>query len=268
MEEVTLLEQFYNRIQIESQYTKKLNNITIELIINKFNYRCEMMYYPVTVENPLKLVLNFYKNYNLKYYQMIIDGINKRKINMNASGNYFDIKNNICNINIKGNDSDIFLLVHEFAHYIDRELKPHIILEKHIILCEVFSYYMELEFEKSLTLEYSELIRIRRNNRMHSIVNKVKMIELELYYEEEYLKQPSKFTNKINLNDARKLIKGNNNLVNTYLRYPIGIILANYLQQNRLRVSSSISNYLYELDIYDIIDKFCTNDFVKILTNH
>jgi len=250
-----LFEDFYDKVKTESQYTKKLSLDAIELIINGFNYKLELKKYNKVIDNPLELVLQFYKEYNNKYYQIINKGLLKKEINLNSFNNYLDLRNTICNINLTGNDSDVFILVHELAHYIDRKLKPHIILDEHNVLCEVFAYYMEMEFEKRIINNYEELVISRRNNRIYNVVEKMRLVELELYCEMDYLSGSKKFLYNISIEDMELLLKSTNT-VNTNLRYSIGYILSNYIQDNNIIVKESLSKYLYDLDVYKIINDF------------
>ena len=56
----------------------------------------------------------------------------------------------------------MYMLVHEFAHYIDRSLTPNIIPDKYNFLCETFSFYMERQLENYLLKQkefYDEFIK-------------------------------------------------------------------------------------------------------------
>ena len=45
-------------------------------------------------------------------------------------------------IKLMRNDGDVIILVHEFAHYIDRMLNPHIVPDKYWFLRETFAFYI------------------------------------------------------------------------------------------------------------------------------
>lgn len=57
---------------------------------------------------------------------MVLDAINNGRIIISAATekSFVNTESNNAFIKLSGNDSDLFILVHEFAHYIDRNLNP------------------------------------------------------------------------------------------------------------------------------------------------
>lgn len=109
-------------------YKKFLKSDIIYQLINTFNttnVAIEKQNYSTEIENPLEMALEFYKEYNMEYYNNIIENIQSRRIIINKNNNSFtDTENNTTNISLCGNDGDLFMIVHELAHFIDRNSTP------------------------------------------------------------------------------------------------------------------------------------------------
>lgn len=200
-------------------------------LIDKFDIPIKKLNYPNNNLDNLSISLNFYKNFNLEYYNIINQGLNSQDIIISDEFNSFvNTNNDKAYIKLTGNDEDVIILVHEFAHYIDRVLNPHIVPDKYWFLGETFAFYIERELEKKLGQKYEYLFEIRKNNRLYTEKNLLQIIKLALYYENEYLK-----TGKLELKEEdSKNIKrimniGHDNLVNFCLSYPIANITSLYL---------------------------------------
>lgn len=91
------------------------------------------------------MALEFYKKYNMKYYNTIIENIQNKRIiiNKNISKSFTDKENNTTNISLCGNDGDLFNIVHELALFIDRNSIPQIIPDEYWFLSETFAFYIE-----------------------------------------------------------------------------------------------------------------------------
>ena len=161
------IKNFIEQIKLESTYRKFLEKDIIYQLIDIFNIEITKIDYLVTIKNPLKLAVQFYKEYNIEYYNMILEGFkNKRIIFQNKEKSFTDTQNNKAYIKLQGNDGDVFILVHELAHYIDRNSNPHIVPDEYCFLSETFAFYMEKRLEKWLNdNEYNKLIYTRINNR-------------------------------------------------------------------------------------------------------
>lgn len=219
-------------------FIERLTNISICLkkdfvleLIDKFDIPIKKLSYPNNNLDNLSISLNFYKNFNLEYYNIINQGLNRQDIIISDEFNSLvNTNNSKTYIKFMGNDGDVIMLVHEFAHYIDRMLNPHIVPDKYWFLGETFAFYIERELEKKLGSKYKYLFQIRKNNRLYMEKNMLQIIKLALYYENKYIK-----TGKLELKEEdSKNIKrimniGHDNLINFCLSYPIANITSLYL---------------------------------------
>lgn len=248
------MNEFIEKIKKESEYKKIISEEAINKLINIYSYNIKKEKYKKTIENPLKIVENFYKNYKKEYYNIIQKGIKDKEIILNSDNTKTDIKKDICYIKLKNDDSDLYKLVHEFAHFIDRKSNPHIILDNHNFLCEVFSFYMEKEFEKYLKGTYSKITEARIQNRKYNLNKFSKIIdyekELEDLYKTNKLATNNADNNKI---DTLKNIK-NENIINYYLRYLLGDLLSDYIIKENIIPKKGLSKILLEKDLMEIIN--------------
>ncbi len=137
-------------------------------LIDKFDIPLKKLNYPNNNLDNLSISLNFYKSFNLEYYNIINQGLDSQDIIISDKFNSFvNTSNGKAYIKLTGNDEDVIMLVHEFAHYIDRMLNPHIIPDKYWFLGETFAFYIERELEKKLGQKYEYLFEIRKNNRLY-----------------------------------------------------------------------------------------------------
>ena len=265
--EEKIIKSFICRVKKESCINKFLKEDIIYKLISCFNEKCNKKNYTKLIKDPLNIVLEFYRNYNYKYYQMIIDGIENGKIIINENNikSFVNTKNNNAFIKLAGNDSDILMLVHEFAHYIDGNIKPNIIPNQYHFLCEVFSFYIEKKLEIWLDNKmFHELIDTRRNNRIYFETKMLKSIEYELFCEKLYNK-----TGQIKKEDLDiKKIKSiqcydydlNTGLINYLLRYPLANILSDYLIDNNIiQDDNELAEKCMNLDLYKVLEKYQKN---------
>ena len=73
------IKNFIEQIKLESTYRKFLEKDIIYQLIDIFNIEITKIDYLVTIKNPLKLALQFYKEYNIEKISA------KRVINSNAN---------------------------------------------------------------------------------------------------------------------------------------------------------------------------------------
>lgn len=205
-------------------------NFVLELI-DEFDVPIKKLNYPDNNLDNLSISLNFYKNFNLDYYNIINQGIKSGDIIIsNEFNSHVDTKNSKAYIKLMGNDGDVITIVHELAHYVDRTLNPHIVPDKYWFLGETFAFYIERKLEKFLGQKYEYLFDIRKNNRLYMEKNMLQIIKLALYYENEYLKTGKlRLTEKDSENIKRIMNVGENNLINFLLSYPIANITSLYL---------------------------------------
>ena len=258
------IKNFIEQIKLESTYRKFLEKDIIYQLIDIFNIEITKIDYLVTIKNPLKLALQFYKEYNIEYYNMILEGFkNKRIIFQNKEKSFTDTQNNKAYIKLQGNDGDVFILVHELAHYIDRNSNPHIVPDEYWFLSETFAFYVEKKLENWLISDkYNKLIYTIINNRKYFEKRMVIAIKYELYYEDLFNKNGNIFDSDIDLKKIEYIKRFNvsSNIVNNLLEYPLAYILSNYLINNSLLqndnelVKTCLNTNLYEI-LNDLFNK-------------
>lgn len=258
-----VVEKFIKFVKENSTYSKCVKKDVIEKIISTFDLSCKKMQYPQKINNCMKIALQFYKQYNYEYYKIIINGLKNKNIVINnkMKKSYVDTLNNTGYIKLLGNDSDLFMIVHELAHFIDINSEPKIIPVEYNFLCEVFSFYMERQLEKYLIKQkenYDELITIRNNNRVYFESKFLKHIKNQLYYEDLYKNQGIINEEQIDIEDAKRILKYNvSNIVNFLLRYPLGNILSEYIiNNNLLKQDCDICQVCFQLDLNTVLDDY------------
>lgn len=258
-----VVETFIKIVKENSTYSKCVQKDVIEKMISIFDVSYKKIKYPQKINNCMKIALKFYKQYNYEYYKIIINGLKSKSIIIDdkIQNPYTDPIQNKTYINLKGNDSDLYMLVHEFAHYIDRSLTPNIIPDKYNFLCETFSFYMERQLENYLLKQkefYDELISTRNNNRIFFESKFMNDIKTQLYYEELYKSQGIINEEQINAEDAKRLLKYNvSNIVNYLLRYPLGNILSDYIiNNNLLKQDYDMCQVCFQLDLRMVLDDY------------
>lgn len=243
---------------------KFLEEDLIYQMINYFNKEIKKLPYPSTITNHLDIVLEFIHQYNIDYYNLIIEGLNtKRIIISNQEESYTDTQNNQAYIQKIDNDSLLFVLVHEFAHYIDRNSNPQIIPNEYNFLCEVFSFYFEKKLELWLNNSaYAPLIKVRQNNRFFVEHKMLTAIKYQLFYEKLYLKNHKISEKDIDPKKMKALQKYayiynyNTGLINYLLRYPLGNLLSEYLIQNNLLINDyDLPQICLNTDLYQVLKK-------------
>ncbi len=255
------IKDFIEKIKIESTYKKFLKIDIIYQLIDIFKSNYDKVNYPNNIKNPLKIALQFYKDFNEQYYKMIIDGIKNEKILIakNNSKSYVNTKNNSTYIKPCEDDSDLFIIVHELAHFIDRNSNPHIIPNEYWFLSETFAFYIEKKLEAWLNFEkYKDLILIRRNNRLYYEKRMLIAIEAELYYEDLYKKNGIINESEIDF-EKINLVKNfkEPNFVNYLLQFPLANIISSYLiQQNICINDSEFTNMCLKIDLYETLREY------------
>lgn len=256
-------ESFVERIKRESIINKFLKEDIIYQFIDFFKNNYKKMQYSTNIGDPLEKALQFYKYYNIDYYNIIVEGINCNNIIINDKVNksFIDTETGKAFITLLGNDSDLFILVHEFAHFIDRNAKTPIIPNKYDFLCEVFSFYMEKQLECWLKdKRYNKLVEIRRNNRDYFEARMLSSIEYQLSCEKLYketgnLKESSLDNTKIKSIMAYDYDL-NIGLVNYLLRYPLANILSEYLLNNQIISRDyDLCETCLNTNLYDVLKK-------------
>lgn len=259
------IKRFIEQVKSELIYKKILKSDIIYQLINIFNtasVTLEKQNYSSEIEKPLEMALEFYKEYNMEYYNTIIENIQNRRIiiNKNIGKSFTDTKNNTTNISLCGNDGDLFNIVHELVHFIDRNNKPPIIPDEYWFLSETFAFYIEKRLENwLLNKDYKDLIYTRRNNRIFFENKMLEAIENELYYENLYRQKGIIVESDIDIKKIKSIIKYDvpYNIVNYLLQYPLANILSNCL----------IDNYIIQ-DDNQLVEKCINMDLYKILEDY
>ena len=259
------IKRFIEQVKSELTYKKILKSDIIYQLINIFNtasVTLEKQNYSSEIENPLEMALEFYKEYNMEYYNTIIENIQNRRIiiNKNIGKSFTDTKNNTTNISLCGNDGDLFNIVHELTHFIDRNSKPPIIPDEYWFLSETFAFYIEKRLENwLLNKDYKDLIYTRRNNRIFFENKMLEAIENELYYENLYRQKGIIVESDIDIKKIKSIIKYDvpYNIVNYLLQYPLANILSSCL----------INNYIIQ-DDNQLVEKCINMDLYKILEDY
>ena len=253
--DIELLEKFKKKVEMESTYDKLLSRKAIDTLIDYFDVDVEEIHYSKTIFSPKELALSFYQVYFPEYYEIILDGILTGKIlisnSVKQSVTYLDTGE--AQIKTFNTDKDVFEIVHEFAHYIDLHLYPHLVGE-YILFSEVVSFYFEKCFEKIYQKYYLYLIHIRRNNRLFYECEMLKVIRYMLEYE-DYYKQHGNIDAIID-EDRIKLIMSykSNNTVNTLLKYPLANLISNYMIINDIKMRQNIDEYIMsEFNLFELM---------------
>ncbi|HIU40282.1 MAG TPA: hypothetical protein IAB68_03190 [Candidatus Aphodocola excrementigallinarum] len=261
--------EFVKKVKVESAYRKFIKKDIIYKIINIYDKNFNKQSYPNKIDDPLKIALDFYKNYNINYYNIIINGLrNKRIVISKENGKSFvDKENNKSFIRIYDNDADVYVIVHELAHFIDGNSNPKIVPNQYWFLSEVFSFYMEKKLELYLKNEkYSDLISARINNRMYYESKMVEAIKNELWYEDLYRKNGVIKKEDIYIKKIKTIIKYDIecNIVNYLLMYPVANILSDKLIKDAIITNDNeLVKECLNMNLYDVLEDYQQGAMIK-----
>lgn len=259
---------FNDWLKVESAYRKIMDTDLIYRIINVFSVNCKYIKYPTSIRNVFEFVLKFYKDYNIDYYRIIKEGMAEGRIVINDGyDSFYNINNNIVVIGLQGNDSDVFAITHELAHYIDRNCNPVIIPNDYWFLAETFAIYIEKQLEIWLdNSKYGNLISIKRNNRISCSVDMTKDIENELFYEEMFIEKGYVSEFDIDKKEVNRIVGyGISNFVNYLLAYPLANLLTDYIIVNNLVTNDKeILGVCLNIDLNELIKYYSSNNKFKI----
>lgn len=253
---------FIEQVVKESSKKKILTREALDLLIDFFTGDYPKEEYPKTIKDPKSLALEFYKKYNENYYDMLINGLNNGSIIIEDSllKSYVDTTTAQAHIKLNGNDNDLFILVHEYAHYIDRNMSPPIVPDTYWFFAETYAFYLEKQLELYLGKEYPEyhnLIQARRNNRMHYESKMVDALATELHYEDLYRKKQNLSAEDIDESDMNRVARYNFTIeiVNCLSQYPVANIISSRLLANNL-----------VKDEHEFVDACLSIDLISILS--
>lgn len=252
------IKKFIEKVQLESIYKKFLKNDIICQLIKLFDGDYIKQNYPCEIKNSLEIALLFYKSYNKEYYKKILDGINSGIIViLNEGKSYMDSKANKAYIRLYGNDGDLYIIVHELAHFIDKNSNPKIVPNDYWFLSETFALYMEKKLESWLNPgKYKDLIMTRKNNRIYFESKMLKAIENELYYENLFKQKGTLEESDIDIKKVESIMRYDvpYNIVNFLLQYPIANILSTILvRDNLVENDKDLVSICLSLDLYEAL---------------
>ena len=263
------IKNFLKQLELESKYRKFLKNDIIFQMINIFDIDIDKQDYPRKIENPLEIALQFYKEYNIQNYNTIIEQIKSKKIVINQDNDksFTDTNNNTAYIRLYGNDGDVFNIVHELAHFIDKNSNPPIVPNEYWFLSETFAFYIEKKLEDWLKNEnYKELISIRTNNRIYFENKMLKAVENQLYYENLYIEKGTIEEKDIDVKKIKSIIQYDvsSNIVNYLLQYPLANVISDYfINNNIIQDDSKFVEKCLNIDLYELIRNLSSNKLLK-----
>lgn len=263
------IKKFIEQVKLESTYGKFLKIDIIYQLIKLFDSIYEKQSYSNEIENPLEMALEFYKEYNMDYYDIIIDNIENKKIifRQDKGKSFTDTNNNTAYIRLYENDGDLFNIVHELAHFIDKNSNPPIVPNEYWFLSEAFAFYIEKELEKWLENEkYKGLISTRKNNRMYFENKMLESIENELYYENLFRKRGTIEESDVDIKKIKSIMKYDvsSNVVNYLLQYPLANIISDYfINNNIIQDDSKFVENCLNIDLYELLRTLSSNKLLK-----
>lgn len=128
-----MFEQFTEFIKELSKNHIFLDKNFILEMFSAFDISIEKLSYPSSNLDCLSIALDFYKNFNLDYYNIIEEGIKNKAIVISDSLNksYVTHKEHKAYIKLTNTDTDLIMIVHEFGHYIDHMSTPNIVPDEY-----------------------------------------------------------------------------------------------------------------------------------------
>ncbi len=259
-----VIEEFIEKVKIASTIQNNVPIDTIYQMIDVYDKDYQRVIYSTEIDNPLKIALSFYKYYNKSFYKIILYGLKNNMIIISEQSkrSYFNISKNRVVISLHENDGDVFTIIHELAHFVDKNSTPQIIPNEYKFFSEVYSFYLEKQFELWYAKkDYSDIISSKINNRLFLEQELLKAIKNILYYEYLYNKNGCIEKEAISLSTIKivSLYKTKNDIVNYLLRYPIANIISDYIINNNLITPYSI--FYQECLIVDL--NAALNEFSK-----
>lgn len=244
---------------------EQISEESIQKMIKLFDVKAIMFKYEKTISDPLRTALEFYKEYDKEFYEIISEGILNDRILIGdfVKRSYVSVDKKLCFIKTEGNDHDVYVMIHEMAHYVNAMLNQKFIDRNNSIYTEVFSYYMERQLDKFLIARgYYEVVFARYQNRTYSTCETAKSLKNFLTLKRIYE------TNKLGLlleqDRIEKVLRCDRNYpAQYYLRYLVGTIFS-----RRLAMEESDKPFIERikaLDLDEEIARFSKENVTLIL---
>ena len=257
---------FLQKIEEQVKMEKYLSPKEIKKYYKQFPKR-KYISYNADIPFSLETLLNFYREYNIDYYKIIMDGLSRGRIviSNDLKDSYVNINSNKAYISPHQSSYDYFLFAHELSHYIDRNLTPHIIDDHYTIFAEVFPRAIEnayVNYLQNISPAYTSLIDVTQNNRLYFARRHLESALYEYYYEKLYLKgklNEKKFDSQI----VSRLMK--RNVVDYHLRYFFGEVFSSYLKEHpEIPLDSNLGIILSNLDLSSSYECFEEDNHHKV----
>lgn len=128
---------------------------------------------------------------------------------------------------------------------------------------EVPAFYYEKSFEKCYKSCYSEVIRIRKINRVYYEKEMLQVIKYMLEYHDYYMRYGD-IDNKVNGRKIRLIMDyRSSNLANFLLRYPIANLIFSYMLIHNIDMRQNIDEYIIDnINLYKVMDDKVVRKFI------
>lgn len=250
-----LIDRFKTKVREESKYSKWLDHETIQMLDDYFLYCTFKKKYDRSDNDALDIALSFFYQYFKEYYGIISKGLSNGKIMISeyAPGNYTLPDERFSYVKLAGLESDMYIIIHELAHYIDVSLHPRIIREKKWVYAETVPFFVERTFESKEYQMYYRVINTRKTNRNHSTYDMLQAIKLMLKYEDHY-RCFGNIDDILDEGEVKRIMSLRTpNLVNSFLKYPIAILYSAYMLENNISLQKRLDTRLDSFDIHAIM---------------
>ena len=254
-----LISDYYKRLENESRIKKFLSQEQVEKLSSMVTIvPHNRLKYSSDIKNPLEMVLNFYRKEFPSFYTLIDKGIKNGHINLEGVGSYVSTSNGSCHIKLNFNDADVFMIAHEFGHYIALNSNPPIIDKYYFKYAEVLSIYMEKRLKRYLISKYgfTSLVNTREYNRLYFESRMISVAVSEYKYEQLYKEGKLELTDS-DVNNILKILRiAKSNSLNFALTYPLGNIISEYLIDHNITIDGNLINVLASLNIDELLNTY------------
>ena len=254
-----LISDYYKRLANESRIKKFLSQEQVEKLSSMVTIvPYNRLKYSSDIKNPLEIVLNFYRKEFPSFYTLIDKGIKNGHINLEGEGSYVSTSNGSCHIKLNFNDADVFMIAHEFGHYIALNSNPPIIDKYYFKYAEVLSIYMEKRLKRYLISKhgFTSLVNTREYNRLYFESRMISVAVSEYKYEQLYKEGKLALTDR-DVNNILKILRiAKSNSLNIALTYPLGNIISEYLIDHNITIDGNLINVLASLNIDELLNTY------------